>query len=85
MTCTDEFEHLLRNGSTVIVSAEAEVMRDEYGVAWIHDLEVGYAIRDTKHYADAVTCLKNEQGTILARIEDRLVETHDENLKENAS
>lgn len=82
MNITDEFEFKLADGSEVIVSSDAEVYRDEQGDAWVEGLEVGFAIKDTRRYMDALQCLQNQMGEIKSRIEDRLVESHDENLSE---
>jgi hypothetical protein len=82
MELKDEFTHKLKNGSEVVVSAEAWVYRDEFGQGWIEDLEMGFSIVDTRHYEDAVKCLGSELGAIKARLEDRLMESHDEAEKE---
>ncbi len=77
-----EFEFKLRNGSVVVVQGEALVYRDEFDVAWIENLKVSFSIMETKHWVDAANCLQLQLGEIKGDLEDRLVETFDEQKKE---
>lgn len=80
-----EFEHKLRCGVIVTVSADAEsVYRDEFGEAWIIGMEVGLAFMDTTRFVDAIHCLQSEMGRIKTEAEDRLVNAHDEMKMESA-
>lgn len=80
-----EFEHKLRCGVVVTVSADAEsVYRDEFGEAWIHEMELGLSFMDTTRFVDAIHCLQSEMGRIKTEAEDRLVRAHDE-MKVEAS
>lgn len=79
---TDEFTHTLRNGVKVTVACEGAVYRDEFGQAWIEDLEFSFAIESTRLYVGSLNCLQAELGAIKGHAEDRLVEAHDESQKE---